>query len=182
MGHPKGLLELNGRPLIQHHIDRLRPLSWEVLVVLGAEIDGYTAILERDIHVITNPFWASTSQADSLRLAFRHLPFGASAWLVPVDTAPAAPETLIALLRATGSAVPVSPGGQAGHPALLGPNVVDQIRRASPINGVQTLLTDAARVDVVDPFVATNLNQSADWATFVGSWRERTAQDHKSGG
>jgi CTP:molybdopterin cytidylyltransferase MocA len=165
MGLAKALLPLNGVPLVLCHVNALRPAR--VLVVTGASSDPITALLPTDIEVIHNPDWAQTWPADSLRLALQQADIRGPCLVCPVDTPPARPETLQALLSAGAPAVPVDSDGRPGHPVLLSEVEVAEMRRQAPEGGLRTLLTGVLRVAVCDPNVAMDFDHPSAWRRFL---------------
>lgn len=167
MGTPKGLLPLGDSTLIEHHISAMRPYSASITVVLGAAHQLLRARLPTDITTCINSNWATTEQADSLRVGLgagiRHQ----RAWLVPVDTPPATEDTLQRLLARGAPAIPVDSRGRSGHPALLGHVQLARLREQAPSGGVRSLLESASEVPVADPLVAMNFNTPDDWAAYL---------------
>ncbi len=158
MGRPKGLLLVEGVPLVCLHVARFLGAGLDVTVVLGAHAEEYAAALgarfpaEARCTLVYNHAWASTAMADSLSIAHRD----GAALVTPVDVPPARPETLAALLAVEGDAV-ASYHGAPGHPIQL----------SAPLGPGQRLderLALAARVDVADPDCLLNLNTPAEWA------------------
>jgi 2-aminoethylphosphonate-pyruvate transaminase len=82
---PKGLLPLDGRPLIGHSIDRLRAAGVpRIRVVTGylharmaAALAGYA-----EVEIAFNPDFAATGSLQSLRVGLRDLPSGADRILI----------------------------------------------------------------------------------------------------
>lgn len=165
MGSPKGLLILNERPLILHHVDALAPFVERVVAVVGSHEAAHRAILEpTDVDVVVNADWATTWPADSLRLALLAHPNASRILVTPVDTPPARPETLRALLG-RGAAVPVGARGP-GHPVFLDGDLADRIRQIAPPGGLRAILDGARRVAVEQTDVALDFDTVADWDAF----------------
>lgn len=169
MGRSKGLLLLAGRPLLAWHLERLAPFVSRAVVVIGHDAEAHRAALPEGVEVVENPAWAVTEPADSLRLALVRV--AGPCLVMPVDVAPPAPETLRALLAAEAPVVPVDPRGRPGHPVLLDPETVARVRERAPPGGLRTLLGDAREVEVADPWVARDFDDTEAWARFVGAWR-----------
>lgn len=170
MGRTKALLRLRGRPVLEWHADRLGAACDRVVVVVGADADRVAAALPGGATIVRNDAWATTRQADSLRLALLAADGDGDALVTPVDALPAAPETLAALVAAGGPAVPVGPDGRGGHPVLLDAALVARIRDAAPSGGLRELLADARRVPVADPLVAEDFDDPAAWERLSGAW------------
>lgn len=156
MGAPKGLLRLDGRPLILAHIAAFEAAGLSVRVVLGAHADAYRAVLPDGVEVVENPAWATTDMAASLAIGLGGL---ARALVHPVDVPPPAADTLRALLALPGDAVPTW-AGSPGHPVRLdGP--------LAPGQRLDARLAGARRVAVADPDCVRNLNTPGEWAAFL---------------
>ena len=58
IGTDKGLLDLNGRPLISYVIESLRPIVDEIIVVVGSEerIPNYRNAVEDDIQIFPDMY------------------------------------------------------------------------------------------------------------------------------
>ena len=100
---------------------------------------------------VVNTAWASTTLADSLRLAHSAGP----AIVTPVDVPPARASTIAALLAVGGDAT-VAFEGVPGHPARL----------ASPLLPGERLdvrLASAPLVEIDDRDCLLNLNTPGDW-------------------
>jgi CTP:molybdopterin cytidylyltransferase MocA len=171
MGTPKGLLQISDNTLLECHIHAMRPFAESIIVVLGAELDSYRAVVPADVRICTNLQWATTDQAASVRLALACHPGQQAAWLVPVDTPPAQQDTLRRLLARGAPAVPVDGSGRRGHPALLGAAQISRLRLLAPDGGVRALLSTAPVVAVDDPMVSMNFNTPADWTAYLGASR-----------
>jgi nicotine blue oxidoreductase len=169
MGTPKALLDLDGRPLVAHHVDALRPHAVRLVVVLGAVVDPIRAVLPADVVCVVNEAWRTTWPADSLRVAILRQKVTGQAWVTPVDVPPADQATLQALAHAGADAVPVGPSGQPGHPVLIGPGTVDALRQRPPEGGLRTLLGGARRVGVAQE-VGVDFDDPEAWRRFVTRW------------
>lgn len=158
MGRPKGLLEVDGVPLVCHHVRAFLAERLKVTVVLGAHANLYTAALTAHdrgdllCSIVDNPAWATTSMVDSLRMALQ----AGSAIVTPIDVPPARPATLRALLACRGDAVPEH-AGLPGHPVHLSspPGLGERLDHR---------LARAVRVPVDDPDCLLNLNTPEEWA------------------
>lgn len=155
MGTPKGLLPLDGHPLILAHVAAFEAAGLRVRVVLGAHADAYRAALPASVEVVENPAWAVTDMAASLAIGLAGLD---AALVHPVDVPPPAAATLAALLAQPGDAVPTH-AGAPGHPVRIdGP--------LAPGQRLDARLAGARRVAVADPDCVRNLNTPGDWAAF----------------
>lgn len=155
MGHPKGLLPLDGAPLILRHLARLREAGCALRVVLGGHADAYRAVLPADVDVVYNPDWAESDMADSLALGLDRV---GVALVSPVDVPPPAAATLAALLAGVGDAVP-SFGGADGHPVRLDP--------PHPPGRLDRRLQGARRIPVSDPDCLLDFDTPDRWAAWI---------------
>lgn len=175
MGRPKALLSVDGRPLVNCHIDALRGAATSIVIVTGCRAPEISAVLPPDVGIVHNERWVQTSPIDSLALALarlkeidRELDRELDRVLVsPIDVVPPAPQTLQRLLSASAPAVPVSRDGQRGHPVLLGPSEIARITRGDRggQQGLRGLLADAQTVVVDDPLAALDFDDEETWRT-----------------
>lgn len=166
MGCPKGLLDVDGAPLIRRHVEQLSRHCVGVRVVLGCQAKRHAAaIADTGAELIMNPDWAQTGPAASLTLALVGLPAATTLLISPVDAPPAPHGVLAALLAAPCPAVPVF-AGRPGHPvrARVGP-LAAALQRGT----LRDATRDATRVLVDWSEVDTNLNTPSEWA----AWRSR---------
>lgn len=146
MGQPKALLLVDGIPLVNLHVARLRACGLRVTVVLGARASDIAAVLPDDVSRCVNLDWERSGPAESAALALAGL---GPTVVTPVDVPPARPLDLRRLLEAPGPAV-LTWRGQDGHPVRL-----------DPPHGAERLdrrLRDALRIPVDDPARILNLN------------------------
>lgn len=159
MGTPKGLLPLEGRPLLLRHVEAFCSAGLPVRVVLGAHEGAYRALLPPQVEVRVNAEWERSDPAASAWIGIHD---AAVAIVSPVDVPPAAPETLATLLRPGGDAVP-SFGGRAGHPVrLVAPHRAGRLDHR---------LADAERRPVDDPGVLVDFDTPAAWSAWLQSRR-----------
>lgn len=157
MGRPKGLLEVEGVPLLRAHVDALTRAGLEVTVVLGAHADSYVRVLPEGVEVVLNYRWSTSEMKHSAALGLRGK---GVVLLTPVDVPPPRPASLAALLAGTGDAVPVH-GGRRGHPVRLDPPH-GEVR-------LDARLAHAREVPVDDPDCVLNLNTPEEWAAWSSS-------------
>jgi CTP:molybdopterin cytidylyltransferase MocA len=153
MGHPKGLLPLDGSTLLRAQVERFLAAGLPVRVVLGSRAAEHLSQLPPGVEVEINLRWATTDMATSAGPALR-----GTVLLQPVDVPPPAPDTLVRLLACTGDAVP-SAEGLDGHPVRLEP--------PHPPGRLDHRLQSAARVAVADRDCSLNLNHPTDWEAWL---------------
>lgn len=157
MGRPKGLLEVDGVPLLRAHVDALSRAGLRVTVVLGAHADSYLQVLPEGVEVILNEGWSTTEMKHSAALGLQGK---GVVLLTPVDVPPPRSSTLAALLAGTGDAVPVY-RGRRGHPVRLDPPHGE--------GRLDERLARAREVPVDDPDCVLNLNTPEAWAAWCSS-------------
>ncbi len=155
MGRPKGLLLLDGVPLLRAHVDAFLAAGLPVTVVLGNEVRAHVAVLPSGVRVVVNLKWRTTEMADSAAIALEGL---GDALLTPVDVPPARPGTIARLLATEGPAIPTW-RGLPGHPVrLCAPH---------PRVRLEDRMAGATRVPVDDPDCVRNLNRPEEWAAWL---------------
>jgi molybdenum cofactor cytidylyltransferase len=152
MGRPKQLLEIAGRPLLQHVVDAALASSLdEVIVVLGHRADEVEAALRLGgrARAVANPEFAA-GQITSLRcgLAAANPAARAAAVLLgdqPTLRSEAIDEMVAAFLAAGARAArPVYPdaGGRPGHPVLLAREIFHELDPLRGDQGARTLFSE----------------------------------------
>ena len=102
MGRPKLLLEVEGRPIIRHVVERVVSAGIrEVFVVAGPEHGGLARALEGlPVRFVVNPT-PEAGQGSSVSVGVRSLPAGTTAVLIALGDQPGVPpEVIPALLEA----------------------------------------------------------------------------------
>lgn len=173
IGGPKGLLDLQGAPLVRHHVAALAPWCARVVVAVGARADDHRAILG-DVVLVENPHWAVEWPVQSLARALRAAEPRGPALVTPVDTPPASRAVIAALLEGAGAAVPRGPDGRDGHPVRIDPPEIATILAGPPEGGLRAVLASARRVPVAAA-VGADFDTPEAWARFAADYRsERT--------
>ena len=168
MGMPKGLLQLHGQSLLEHHLGSTAHLGIQQVVVTGARHAEHIALLaRRDVHVVHNADWRSSWPADSLHLALNALALSGGGLVTPVDTPPMRPAVLFALQHATAPAVACAPDGRPGHPVFLDAAIAAIVRTQAPKGGLRTLLNQASRILTDDADVVLDFDHQEDWKRFA---------------
>jgi molybdenum cofactor cytidylyltransferase len=146
LGRPKQLLELDGRPLLQHVVDAMAGASLdELVVVLGHEAARIEAALELPGtgRVVVNPDYGS-GQAASLRAGIAALDPAAEAAVVVLGDQPRlTPDLVTRALDAFATAgVPVIRsvyGGVPGHPVVVARSEFAAIARVRGDRGARSV-------------------------------------------
>jgi len=151
MGSPKQLLELDGRPLLQHVIDAAAAAPLEgVIVVLGHEAERVAAALDLPAGavVVANPLHRD-GQSASLRAGLDRAPGGAAAALVLLGDQPEVRTDAIAAL-VEAHAVSDAPilraayRGRAGHPVVLDRSIWPDVAALRGDAGARALIAAGA--------------------------------------
>ena len=125
LGQPKQLLELEGKPLLQHAVDRAADHFEEVVVVLGHQAEAIEAALElpSKVSVVLNERFAEGHHG-SVRVGFVEATNRAAdvAMLLgdqPYIGAELVERTVEAFRSSTAAVVRPRHGGAPGHPVLV---------------------------------------------------------------
>jgi CTP:molybdopterin cytidylyltransferase MocA len=161
MGAHKGLLRIDGVPMLQAHAEAFASAGLPVRVVLGPELAEHVAVLPYGVEVVWNARWARSDMVDSLALGLEGL---THALVTPVDVPPAHPRTIAALAASTGPAVPTW-SGRDGHPV--------RVSAPHPPGRLDVRLVGAPRVPVADPDCVRNLNDVVGFAEWLAARRAR---------
>jgi molybdenum cofactor cytidylyltransferase len=149
LGQPKQLLELDGRPLLQHAIDAAEGAGLrDVVLVLGHRSDDVAAAISTSsgTRIVVNPDYLQ-GQATSLRAGLRAMHDEAGGAIVLLGDQPAITS---ASLRAVVSAyqasgrpvVQASYGGRPGHPVLFDRGVWADLLAVEGDTGARELLKE----------------------------------------
>lgn len=170
MGGPKALLLVDGKPLIWAHVQRLREVSCQPIIVVTR---AAVAAALGDMPGVRILAADTGSMAASLSVAVRDLSPEPSrvVVVVPIDTLPVRRTTLQQLLTAatTEHALVATPQyrGQSGHPVALREHLIQVFREGytgTLRDVVRSAGTRRRRVEVDDPAVRSDLNTPADLA------------------
>jgi CTP:molybdopterin cytidylyltransferase MocA len=170
MGAPKALVELDGRPLLEHLLSPslLRKFG-DVVVVLGHHAEALRPVVERSGHrhvVNTDPDRGRTGSVQAGLAALRGTVD--AAFVQPVDCPLVAAETYAALLEVLPSVDVVIPScqGRHGHPPLISAGLFPRILAAGPDEPLRDILLESGvrrrYVEVNDPGVLLNVDRPED--------------------
>jgi molybdenum cofactor cytidylyltransferase len=147
LGRPKQLLDLGGRPLLQHVVDAsvASPLD-EIVVVLGHAAGEIlqTIRAEGRVRIVLNPGYAS-GQSSSLIAGLRAAdPRSEAAVILLGDQPGIRPDVIVTVMRAWrdtgGPMVQASYGGKPGHPTLFGRSVWAELEAATGDEGARGII------------------------------------------
>lgn len=162
MGAIKALINLDGKPLIQHHLEKFDGTS---IVVLGCHSEQILNTVDITNHV-QNPNWKD-GQFSSIRKVLEQVPKGFDAFILPVDHLPIKQCTyrILAASRIENfSVIQPSNEGENGHPVLLSEEFIQNILCNKSVNSrldhLIHELHSSVKVhkEVIDPACYTNLN------------------------
>jgi len=157
MGRPKLLLELEGRPIIRHAIERVISAGIRrVFVVAGPEHEALAGALEGlPVRFVVNPT-PEAGQGSSVSVGVRSLPAGTTAVLIALGDQPGVPtEVIPALLEALklpgkSIAAPRYADG-LGNPVLFAASVFPELLALPGDRGARTVVErDPSRLAQVD--------------------------------
>ena len=169
MGRPKALLELDGRPIVAWHCERLATIADEVVVVTGAA--SLMGVVPATTRIVRNDAWATTEPRHSLLLAIAGLDPRAEIIATPVDVPPAPANVLEALLAVPADVVAdrgavVAYGDAPGHPIRMG---VSALRAGLSAGTLRDATARALRVPVDWPGALWTWNTADEWSAFVAT-------------
>jgi CTP:molybdopterin cytidylyltransferase MocA len=143
-GRPKQLVELEGRPLLEHSIAALKASPVErVVVMLGANSDQVSAGVDmQGADVMVCERW-DEGQSASLACGLAELADCEAVVITLGDQPRLSPEAIRRVIdaRADGvDAVRATYGGEPGHPVLLEQRLFDRMRDVTGDHGARNLL------------------------------------------
>ncbi|MDQ4058572.1 MAG: nucleotidyltransferase family protein [Actinomycetota bacterium] len=146
MGRPKQLLELEGKPILQHTLDIVAERFEDAVLVLGHEADAIQDALEISsrVRVVRNPDHLS-GQASSVKVGIAAVAAESEAAAVFLGDQPGISGSLIdeviAAFRGSTESV-VRPGSRdaPGHPVLVRRESFEQWARLTGDEGARSLM------------------------------------------
>jgi molybdenum cofactor cytidylyltransferase len=157
MGRPKLLLELRGRPVVRHVVDRVIAAGiGQVLVVTGPDNDALArALAGLDVRFAVNPS-PESGQGSSVGVGVSALAAGTTAVLIALGDQPdVSAEVIPALIEALKQpgktiAAPRYADG-LGNPVLFAASVFPELRTLAGDRGARAVVErDPSRLAVVD--------------------------------
>ena len=156
MGRPKLLLEVEGRPIIRHAVERVISAGiHQVFVVAGPEHEALAGAIEGlPVRFVVNPT-PEAGQGSSVSVGVRALPAGTTAVLIALGDQPGVPaEVIPALLEALKTsgkriAAPRYADG-LGNPVLFAATVFPELLALPGDRGARAVvLRDSSRLALV---------------------------------
>lgn len=179
MGQPKPLLRLQGKTLLEWHLDSAEACGLHPLVVLGYHGQQILDTLApRTFPHCWNPE-PSRGQFSSVQTGLQALADAMAPGpllLTPIDCPPVPIPIILELLAHWQKAPAPRPAaliphgsGQPGHPILLNPNVIAHLLAASPESALDRALATLGfqAVEVLSPAILLNLNTPQDLETYL---------------
>lgn len=147
LGQPKQLLDLEGRPLLQHAIDAAEGAGlFDVLIVLGHRADDVAAAvtISEGTRVVVNPDYAE-GQATSLRTGLQAADPKSKAAIVLLGDQPAVNAVSLRALadayeRTESPIVQATYSGRPGHPVLFDRSLWADLEAIEGDKGARDLL------------------------------------------
>lgn len=180
-GGNKLLAGLDGRPVLQHVLDRIAAVGvGPTVVVLGEDRDAVRAAIRwRGEHVVINEA-PRAGLSGSLRAGIDALPDTCPATLVVLGDQPRLPVDAVRALLATDldgaiAAVPVYAAGGRGHPVLLARAAFRLVRHVAGDTGLRDALAARAAAvrEVAVPGANPDIDTPDDLARLAGPSRFR---------
>jgi len=172
MGEPKALIELDGRPLLEHILTGpLLDKLGDVVVVLGHHADALRPIVQRcnRRHVLNDH--PDRGRTGSIQCGLQTLsPDIEGVFLQPVDCPLVMTDTFRSLAGHLGQADVVIPthNGQGGHPPLFAARLFESILAAGPDQPLRDILSapgiSRCTIELDDPGVLLNVDRPEDLA------------------
>lgn len=155
LGRPKQLLELGGKPALQHIIDRAAAAGLdEIVVVLGHEAARIRSAVHLPPfgHVVANPSFAS-GQASSLRTGLAAVDARAEAAVVLLGDQPTLNTNVIGTVLEAwrGEGTPVARAvyrGTPGHPVVMARAAFAAFDEAEGDDGSRAVLADLGVAEI----------------------------------
>ena len=157
MGRPKQLLDLAGKPVLQHVVDAAAASTVDrIVVVLGHAADEVQAVLRLPPNgeIALNPEHQQ-GQGTSLRVGLGVVDPGAGALVVLLGDQPGIrPEAIDAVVEAwregRGPIVQAAYGGHPGHPTLFDRSIWPRLESVQGDEGARRLLAQRRDVTMVE--------------------------------
>ena len=165
LGQPKALVDVNGRQLISHLIQRLQRVSdIEITIVTNNDIlaDVYLACPEA--HVVLNPDpekgRTGSIQCGLSSILERKGRLPKHVLIVPVDRPGWSVDIIMNLIASSATSSPVW-DGRGGHPLLIAGDDVNTVYLADS-NAPLSSLIEREKIDVDFPFLHLNIDTKDD--------------------
>ena len=157
MGRPKLLLELDGRPIIRHAVERVISAGIRhVFIVAGPEQEALSRALEGlPVRFVVNPT-PEAGQGSSVSAGVRALPAGTTAVLIALGDQPGVPPEVIPALfealKMTGKSIAAPRYADGlGNPVLFAASVLPELLVLPGDRGARAVvLRDPSRLALVD--------------------------------
>lgn len=186
LGRPKQLLELDGKPLVAHVVEKslASPVEGTVVVVGSHASEVELMLRNYRIYRVFNPHFAQ-GQGSTLASGIRALPSSVAAVVVLLADMPGVqPDAISAVIdrwRQTGAPAVVANYGEGqGHPVLFDRSVFTDLGRLEGESAGREILASLGDlVELVDvPFSAPPLDVDTeqDWERMQAEWSQGESQ------
>ncbi|HZC46036.1 MAG TPA: nucleotidyltransferase family protein, partial [Candidatus Acidoferrum sp.] len=174
MGYPKPLLEVGGRPFVEHIAETMLAVVPRLVIVIGAHRERVRAAIPRDerIAIVENPNYLR-GQLSSLKVGLGAMRPESAAALVHLGDHPMVRvETFRAVVdtyNRTGKPIVIARhDGHRGHPVIFDRTLFDELLSAPEEEGARYVVNaDPSRiayVDLPDPGINLDLDTPSDLA------------------
>jgi CTP:molybdopterin cytidylyltransferase MocA len=178
MGGPKALLVLDGKPLVRWHVERLREVDCQpIVVVVRTSILGQVGEVLNGLSRVLLVACDTSSMAASLSIGLEQVPRSQARTIVisTVDSLPAQRSTLHLLIAAAMvDGVQVATPrycGRGGHPVVARESLLQVFRHGYPgtlRDLIRSVDAQRRRLDVDDAAVGHDFDTPADLAALRG--------------
>ena len=165
LGQPKALIDVDGRTLIAHLVQRLLRINdIEITIVANNDILADVYLTCPEAHVVLNPDpekgRTGSIQCGLSSILERKGRLPKHVLIVPVDRPGWSVDIVMNLIASSVSASPVW-DGRGGHPLLLSGDDVNTVYLADCIAPLSSLI-EREKIDVEFPFLHLNIDTEAD--------------------
>ena len=165
LGQPKALVDVNGRPLIAHLIQRLQRVSdIEITIVTNNDILAEVYLACPEAHVVLNPDpekgRTGSIQCGLSSILERKGRLPKHVLIAPVDRPGWSVDIIMNLIASSATSSPVW-DGRGGHPLLIAGDDVNTVYLADS-NAPLSSLIEREKIDVDFPFLHLNIDTKDD--------------------
>lgn len=169
----KMLLDVNGKPMIVHAIDGMRPFVQSIIVVTGYYHEDLMDVLrdDDDVHVVFNPRHR-LGMFSSVLAGVKHV--DTDVFILPGDCPRVSDHTYRSLLRGTKEIRVPTYQERRGHPLFIDARIVEKLKHESPLSTLKTFRNrfDFEEVPTRDRGILKDIDTPTDY--------ERILKDEES--
>ena len=145
-----------------------------VVLIVNSELDAILVQTNKNLLVVNHQ--VNLGRLYSIQLGLQHIPEGRFCFIHNVDNPYLEMDLFRQMVNVAGDESYVVPvyNGRAGHPALLGPGVIDCIRRKEHHADLREILMGFTRIEVTcsDERILWNINTPAEYEAFL-RWQRK---------